>query len=313
MEKQPKLTLIGLIVVILVTSFVFLVLIPVRDKISRIANKIVCGTNLKGIGTSIIVYSNDYDDNYPQLPGQGAWAKKLGFSYDLEKPNFEIDQSQTDRTISASLYLLVKEVDVHPKSFVCPYADQIEFDGSNPKNLGFVDFWDFGPDPYKHVSYAYHNPYGKYPPNGWRSAAFAIAADMNPWFKNGDIVPPGQNNDTPQIINIPPDLLDAATYDHPLNRKWRELWKPSNSLNELPYTHPLKKKAKHSEGQNVLWADGHFSFERTPNTGIKRDNIYTFWSTDENLSEQDIQGGTAPTSRSEENDAQSETDSFLAI
>ena len=67
------------------------------------------------------------------------------------------------------------------------------------------------------------------------------------------------------------------------------------------------------EGQNVLYADGHNSYEKQPNVGVKRDNIYTFWSTEENPTEQDKQGGTAPTSRSAENDAKSKDDSFLAI
>jgi hypothetical protein len=59
--------------------------------------------------------------------------------------------------------------------------------------------------------------------------------------------------------------------------------------------------------------DGHASFEKQPNIGVKNDNIYTFWPTKESPTEQDRQGGTAPTSRSPENDAKSKDDSFLAI
>ncbi len=63
----------------------------------------------------------------------------------------------------------------------------------------------------------------------------------------------------------------------------------------------------------VLFGDGHVSYEKQPNIGVKNDNIYTFWSTEENPTEQDKQGETAPTSRSVENDAKSKDDSFLAI
>ena len=53
--------------------------------------------------------------------------------------------------------------------------------------------------------------------------------------------------------------------------------------------------------------------EKQSNVGMNNDNIYTFWSTEENPTEQDIQGGTAPTSRSPENGDKSKDDSFLAI
>jgi hypothetical protein len=320
MKERSKLTLSGLIIIIAVIAFWLLIIFPVLEKVKRISQKVVCGTNLKGLGTAITVYSNDYDDNYPQLPGNGPWAKELGFPYYLEKPDFETTQSNTPRTISSSLYLLVREADVHPKSFVCPWADQTEFDNSNPNNSSFVDLWDFGIEPYKHVSYSYHNPYGKFSPNGFRSAAFAVSADMNPWFQDGNIVPPGKDNLPPQVIKIPAELLNVRpwktedlTLRRQQNQELRELWKPSNSTNELPHRGPLEKKAKYAEGQNVLFGDGHSSWEKQPNVGVKYDNIYTYWSVEEDPSEQDKQGGTAPTGRSPENDAKSEEDSFLVL
>ena len=290
MEKQKGITLIGLIVVIAVILFVFFIVYLALDKVRKIAFHNVCGTNLKGLGTAMMVYAYDYDDNYPQLPGTGPWSKELGFPY-FERPDFNDEQSNTPRNITASLYLLVKEADVSPKSFVCIDSPQTEFDGSNPQNKDIVELFDFGTNPYEHVSYAYHNPYGKYPPDGIRSAAFAVAADMSPWFRNGDIQVPQTGKNSPQIIQID----DSTT------------WKYGISLN-----HQYKHK-NYSEGPNVLFADGHTTNENFPNVGVQRDNIYTFWSAEENPSEQDIQGGTAPTGRSAENDAKSQEDSFLAI
>ena len=52
---------------------------------------------------------------------------------------------------------------------------------------------------------------------------------------------------------------------------------------------------------------------KTSDVGINHDNIYTYWSTPTNPTENDIRIGTNPTSRSKENDAQSPDDSFLAI
>lgn len=322
MEKQPKLTLTGLIVVIIIVTFWILIFYPALEKVKRIEQRTVCGMQLKTIGNAIAIYADDYDGLYPVLPGKGPWSKKLGFAYDMEKPDFAPNgrQNNTDRTISASLYLLVRNMDVDPNQFICPFAEQSDFKRSVPKNTDLTKLWDFGPEPNKHVSYSYHNPYGKYPADNSRSPAFAVLADMNPWFKDGNIISPGKDHLPPQTITIPPQWLDVKpwqTEDLTLRRlqyqALRQLWEPSNSLNHLPYTGPLEKKANYSEGQYVLWTDGHVSYEEQSNVGVNNDNIYTFWSTEGNPSEQDIQGGTAPTSRGPENDAKSKDDSFLAI
>lgn len=288
MDKQPDLTRVGLTVVIItvlfMTLFVHLFWRPKRPY------GLICGTNLKGLGTAITVYANDYDDNYPQLPGNGPWSKRLGFDYDLTTPDFTEGGSEAEvsRTITASWYLLVREADVSPRAFICPDSHLEEFDGSNSQNKDIVELWDFGPDPHKHVSYAYHNPYGQFPANDFQPADFAVAGDVNPWFKDGDIVKAGSNGQPPQVLTI----SDSIT---------REQSQKSNA-----WHHGY-------ESQNVLYADGHAANEKTSNVGVKNDNIYTFWSTEDNPSDQDRQGGTAPTSRSTENDAKSETDSFLVI
>lgn len=290
METRKGFTLIELIVVIAIIAMLLAILMPSIGKPKLIAMRIICETNLKGLGTAMTVYSNDYDDNYPQLPGTGPWSKELGFDFFLEKPDFKpgSTQANTTRTIPASWYLLVKYADVSCRGFVCPVSDQEEFDGRNPQNRDFVDLWDFGPNPYKHISYAIHNPYGKFPANARRPESFAVAADMNPWFKIGDIVSPAVNKELPQIIK----LNDKTT------------WILGSSLN-----HPKRK----IRGQNIIWADGHVNFEPLPNVGVDKDNIFTFQSTDKDPTEQDIQGGTNPTGRSPENDAKSKDDSFLAI
>jgi len=291
MKKRKGLSLIEVLVVFAIIAILVAIFMPSLGKVKYIAPRVICGTNLKGLGTAMTVYANDYADNFPQLPGTGPWSKELGFAYDLQ-PDFKPGgfQSNTGRTITASWYMLVREADVSPKSFVCPESDRVEFDGKNPKNLDITQLWDFGPDPYKHVSYAMHNPYGKFPASAKLSASFAIAADMNPWFKDGDIVGPGQNKQPPQIIK----LTDPSTWPLGLST--------NHAKKNIPY-----------KGHNVLYADGHSSWEKQPNVGVNKDNIFTFQSTDKDTTEQDIQGGTNPTGRSPDNDAKSKDDSFLAI
>lgn len=305
MEKQSGITKVEFLVVLAITLLFLTCLNPILKINWRKRGRVICGTNLKGLGTAIAVYSQDYDGKYPKL-GNGPWSKELGYSYEDDSFRFRPSRSRAlsyagPCTITSSLYLLVREADVSPKSFVCTEArpdysavrpkKYSEFDGQNSKNLDIVELWDFGPEPHKYVGYAYHNPYGKFPAGSWLPASFAIMADMSPWFSNGNIQLPQTGKNAPQIIQ----LTDPST------------WKYGLSLN-----HQYKDK-NYSEGQYVLFADGHTSFEKQPNVGDKNDNIYTFWSTEENPTEQDIQGGTAPTSRSPENDAKSKDDSFLAI
>ncbi|MEN8127628.1 MAG: hypothetical protein ABFR90_07455 [Planctomycetota bacterium] len=305
MENRKGLTMLELIVVLFTLVFLIILIFPLFSTTISYdlpASRVVCGTNLKGLGTAMIVYANDYDDEFPKL-GHGPWSKKLGYSY--EDADFKPSDYEGPCTITSSLYLLVREADVAPKSFICPQqSNQIEFDGQNSKGLDIVELWDFGPDPYKHVSYAYQNPYGKCPPSGIHSAAFAVMADMSPWFMNGDIVNPNTNE------KLPPQIVDITN---------TKTFKKSNSLNHTEYEenflsfYKIKRRSNCGPGQNVLFGDGHTAFEKSPNVGVKHDNIYTFWSTRDNPTEQDIQGGTAPTSRSPENDAKSTNDSFLGI
>ena len=124
---------------------------------------------------------------------------------------------------------------------------------------------------------------------------FAILADMSPWFKQGDIVPPTISRWRPQknITLLPPYFSDATIT--------REKIMPSNAM------------AHGREGQCVAFVDGHSEYVKTPDVGVNHDNIYTYWSTPNNPTESDIRIGANPTSRSKENDAQSPDDSFLAI
>lgn len=292
MEQKNGLTLVGLIFTIVIVLFVLVIIIPLMMGVDKnIRNRVVCASKLKGLGIALLVYARDYDGNYPQLPGTGPWSKELGFAFDMEKPDFSEtgQQGYVGRTITASWYLLVREADVSPKSFVCMASEQKEFKGKNSAKRDIIDLWDFGNNPYQHVSYAMHNPYGKYPAKNSHPASFAVAADMNPWMVNGDFIPAGKGDTPPQIIT----LTDNTT------------WKLGNS--------PHHRIKQGREGQNVLFADGHVSLETLPNVGVHYDNIYTYWSTEKEPGKQDIQGGTAPTGRTAENDAKSKEDSFLVL
>ncbi len=304
-------TLIELLCIIAIIVLIAALLMPSLSKVKRISTRVVCATNLKGMGTAMAVYANDYEDMFPQLPGNGPWAKKLGFAYDLTVPEFEEGgkHNLSGRTITASLYLLVRESDMSPKSFVCPEAEQIEFMGPDDYSKDIVEVWDFGDDPYKHVSYSMHNPYGKFPGNGASTASFAITADMSPWFENGDITPPGKDGMAPQLITDywnTSSYKSRSSYNLSSTSEWSD-FRVGNSLNHA------NNSEYGSLGQNVTFGDGHTDHVKTSDVGVDHDNIYTFWKSEADLSEESRRIGSNPTSREPENDAKHENDSFLAI
>jgi len=301
MKKNKGFTPIELIVVILIIAMLIAILWPARSRVKYVAMRRICGTKLKGLGTSTSVYARDYDGYFPQLPGNGPWSKELGFSYDNENPEFNGVHANTSRTITASLYLLVRYVDADPRIFVCLEGNEVPFKTENSQNLDISKLWDFGSEPYEHISFSIQNPYGKFPLHDSLPSGFAMAADMNPWFHRGNIVLPGENPNShinsPQILNV-------------LNK---ESYLAANSQNHDAESRESFKGRYKYPGQNILFADGRCEYENTPNVGINNDNIYTYWSTIENPTEQDIQGGTAPTGRNPENDSKSKDDSFLVL
>jgi len=74
--------------------FIFLATImPMMGSVHHLAQRLVCATNLKGLGTAFIVYANDYSDMFPTAEN---WCD-----------------------------LLYNEADVSPKSFLCKSSDSV--------------------------------------------------------------------------------------------------------------------------------------------------------------------------------------------
>lgn len=283
------LTLIDILTIIVIVVIVLLVatqLLKFPHYHSKgLRGRLECGNHLKGLGTAMNIYAFDYNDTYPVIGGENApWTKRLGWEYDATDIDYSEGGKQKDagRTITASWYLLVREADVDPKSLVCKDSKQRAYEPAKDQDL--VDLWDFGDEPYKHVSYSTQMPFGNYPATGSSAGDNAIAGDLSPWFKDGDMVLPGTTDGVPQLITAE----DITTH------------KVGNSLN-------------HDGGQNVLFGDGHVEFTIRSNVGQEHDNIYTYWSATENPTEQDKQGGSYPIDRSKETDSKAAADSFLAI
>jgi prepilin-type processing-associated H-X9-DG protein len=147
--------------------------------------------------------------------------------------------------VSAALFLLLKTQDITPEVFTCPSsnAEKWDFGGGGNTALNWSNWTDVN----RNLSYCYQNPYSKPHPDDprvrWAGAVdpdFAVMADINPGVGGGYS-----------------DLLGVTTTSSARDMK------RANSRNH------------DEDGQNVLYFDGHVSFEQNPFVGVKRDNIYT--------------------------------------
>jgi prepilin-type processing-associated H-X9-DG protein len=137
--------------------------------------------------------------------------------------------------------------------FVCPKDKGTAAFRPEKYGIGagrFDGLWDFGPDPARHCSYAYHMPYGRYALTTSSEPGRAVAADRNLW-----IDAPRQK--AAEFSLFQPDI---ASFSGTIEEARR-----GNS------------RAHRSEGQNVLFLDSHVEFAKRAYAGLRDDNVYTTW------------------------------------
>ncbi len=259
--KKKGFTLVELLVVIAIIALLMGILMPALSRVRQIAFRMVCGTNLAGIGKAMLIYANDYDDELPCAGGQNAvWSNKINDPSEKAKTPQQAYAGKA--TITSSFYLLVKYSDVTPKSFLCKGDSNVnEF--MAPSGIDLVDLWDFAS--YQNCSYTYHLPYLQ-----------SSTSDASKVFRLTTSSEPG---------------LAAAADPTP----WTEQLKIDNWKNFVIDGSKDQKNfgnasTHQNEGQNVMYLDTHVNFESVAFCGVNEDNIYTI-----KTSIADIKKGTMPT------------------
>jgi prepilin-type processing-associated H-X9-DG protein len=280
------------LVVIAIIALLMGILLPALAKVRMIAYRMICGSNLSGIGKGILLYAGDWEE-YP-LPGLSRTVT-LGPSGSIS--NWQANTQQlafgtiNQATIGSVFYMLVKYEDVSPKQFSCKGdAGGAIFKLSDCPGTTIQDAtkaWDFGTRPGKNCSYSYHMPFGGVgstpgssgnPVSGNSKPTCPIAADRNPSFdKNADTYLAIGSRTGISNYGAPPGLGYGTTVGTTEERSPFERWvAPDNK-----YTDPdlvFNSFAHQREGQNVLFNDGHVKFETTANVGVDNDNIWTRWA-----------------------------------
>ena len=196
-------------------------------------------------------------------------------------------------TIGSIFYLLVKYQDVSVKQFICKGDVGAKVfkltDYTTTVVTEFSKAWDFGEKPGQYCSYSYHNPFSPssettttsriagFPVGGSSSPAMPLAADRNPTLDRNVSYLDRENIEQGGGTGALPESGKKSPYQY-----WSSSGggTPEPSCTTCTYQDPdlvWNSFAHQREGQNVLFNDGHVSFERTANVGIDNDNIWQSW------------------------------------
>jgi prepilin-type N-terminal cleavage/methylation domain-containing protein len=282
--KKKGFTLIELLVVIAIIALLMGILMPALNKARQLAIRLVCGTNLKGLSSAMLVYASYSDDDYPRAGGPGAsWAPEGVIYYWYAATDTEAfgvvydDEGEVTTpglaTVTSSFYLLLKHAKVTPKQFVCkgdvgtstwrfqddPAAAYTGMDMSRAWDFGAGPFGRSGrsgyvalPYPGEVVSYTYQFPYSQ----AGGVETFVIMDMSNP----GSPVCADRNPYTDKNAPEPGGLSEYNSASH------------------------------YNKGQNVLYKDGSVNFKDNPCVGVDDDNIYLY----REAADDDPTGGIAP-------------------
>jgi prepilin-type processing-associated H-X9-DG protein len=260
-----------------------------------IAYRMVCGSNLSGIGKALLLYAGDNQEAYP-MPGVGPLtpiycaSKNIpsyagGFSgegtatgaFQPQLPNTHGGRA----SIGSVFYMLVKYQDVSPKQFNCKGDSGAEVfktssvAGSSTQT-DLTKLYDFGDNPGKFNSYAYHFPFARAATGAPVQSGFPVSVNSKPNAPLAADRSPAFDKNAASYINCDGSTqggtLGSAATASSASSPFKD-W--STNGNEYKDKDFVFNSASHQrEGQNVLFNDGHVTFSSTANVGIDNDNIY---------------------------------------
>ncbi|UCF44386.1 MAG: type II secretion system protein [Planctomycetota bacterium] len=280
--KSKALTLVDLLVVIAVITLLLGLMLPAGAAVRQRAYRMVCRTNLSGIGKAMLAYSDDNEEQYPQAGWPDSpWSDtgELRNWYDQRGRHY--GKAGSPVTITSSFYLLIKYADMTPQQFVCRgdlgtrvFSLSDVQPGILPPDVNDItQVWDFGQKQDmitnfvagQYCSYSYHMPYYQtrdepgFPVTPASNPASPLCGDRSPYLdKNAWPYLEGKCCNGDPDEDCPTWHADGYYYD----------------------PHKTGNSACHRrEGQNILFNDGHVLFAEYPNVGLNNDNVWKNWTT----------------------------------
>ncbi|CAN5459262.1 hypothetical protein BH09PLA1_BH09PLA1_08620 [soil metagenome] len=235
-------TVIELLLVIAIIAILIGILVPTIEKVRHRGYIDACASNLRQIGQGLAMYCNDNHGNYPRTTYAPAAPIAVGTGIAAHDPFAPAGPVAND--VTAALWLLARAEKLPPAVFICPYNDVNEFAADRAVPINQSNFTDYK----RNLGYSYANPYpdAAAANAGYRltskvGSTFAVVADLNPGVSVERRADPFRP--TPAAGSVDMKFGNSGNHER--------------------------------EGQNVLFGDGHVTYELNPFCGVNRDNIYT--------------------------------------
>jgi prepilin-type N-terminal cleavage/methylation domain-containing protein len=316
MKKRKGFTLIELLVVIAIVALLMSILVPALNRAKTLAQRLVCGSNLKGIGNALGVYAGENLESITPVAGvprtapatgknrlahvraglpPDEWGAEPGARWTqfgvLTAPyNSDPDTAFTNgATITSSLYLLIRYTKITPNQFNCPgdtsvmkfSLDKMAIPPMLQGQLTIYNIWDFGDGTGATGNVLWPGEFCSYSYH----MPYVSPTDPTGLFMSYGISE-NSNPGSPVCADRNPFLDSHATNaEVPTRPADLELIGIDRSDNSVCHGD--------GEGQNVLFKDNSVSFHKTPNVGLREDHIYTYDATRE-IREGGSQFGTRP-------------------
>ena len=231
-------TLIELLIVIGIIGLLLGITLPAIEKVRHKGYLLACATNLHSIGQGVSVYASEHRGQFPRTRYVAGDPIVWGTGA-ASADSFGAGGPQAN-DVTAAFYLLLREQKINSRMFICPYNDVFQYqpDETPPSQHANFD------DTTLHLGYSFADPYPSelarksgYTWDSTLGADFPLAADKNPGVDTH-----GSNVNAKDLATDPEE---------------------GSSLNH------------EQDGQNVLYADGHVTWQKSPLCGLNGDNIYT--------------------------------------
>jgi len=278
----PRKAGLGSIIVAVVVLIILLIILLPNEWTHETAYRANCAYNLSTIGKAGRTWASIHRQAWPDVYTEQSthWHEVGNTRTDAWSPVRDDgepskaepgDNGQPIQSNTANLWVLVAEVGLTPRVFVCPKSD------ARPDSavVEYKSVRDFRGEPF--CSYSFQNMLGPYTfteTSTAHSSTFAVAADASPMRRDfwsggpGGGVPIGATN---RYLAEKPRFVEEYDEDTaPWNRQVKHIRQPweLNSPN-----HKFK-------GQNVLYLDGHVEWKEHPYCGVNWDNIWLRRRTD---------------------------------
>ncbi len=235
-------------VIALVAMTVF-ILMP--RHVSTLGGRTVCSSRIAGIYKALTTYAAGYQDQYP-LYTSTPTHRARGFRYTqrLDSTYTPVVAAEIADSVTAPLWAIVRDGSTGRKTFLCPFDTNVRedtlLDPTGTPVTYYRATWDFnliGPSRAPSLSYSVTDMYDDTTRVSWNNNSGSdwvfLADDNNNDSPAGHVRYKGLATNTPSLINAEENNTHHKT-----------------------------------EGQNVLYGDGHAGFANDPFQGPANDNIY---------------------------------------